>query len=610
MTGPGTKPKRETGSIDTLPSGARRVRVYTGIDPISGRRHYLMETVPPGPDADDTAESVRARLLQEVKERRTPRTNASVEYILRDFIASARVEETTRESYDGYARKHVYRFIGRHKASGVDGDLLDSLYEELERCRDHCDGKPHIQHRTAVAHKCDRRCAPHECNPLSAWTVRKIHFMISGAYKRAIRKKWLSFNPATEAEPPSAPPPNPQPPSRDEAALIINEAWREPDFGTLVWCTITTGSRRGELCALRWRDFDAERRRLRIGRAIAHGNKGVWEKDTKTHQVRHIILDEETVGILLEHRARCERNARTFGVELSADAFIFATSPDGLVGRKPRSFTQKYALLVKKLGIKTTLHKLRHYSATELIVAGIDIRTVAGRLGHSGGGTTTLKIYAAWKEEADQRASEVLMGGMPARRPDLPSTQDRPKVAPTSPYELIAAKERQRIIVEDVPDGAPAPTVTELAARHGVSVGTAHRALGLLKEWGLVARTSRGVRPVIIRVDSDDDRVGLFEDEELATVTVLPVAHRESNVDRTPESLTGSGTRALQLEISRNGVSTGRLVTNADPMDFDELRRLLMEFLRRKGHDESLVGEFEMDVRVLGSDEVLMTFVA
>lgn len=36
-----------------------------------------METVPPGPDADDTAKSVRARLLQEVKERRTPRTNAS-----------------------------------------------------------------------------------------------------------------------------------------------------------------------------------------------------------------------------------------------------------------------------------------------------------------------------------------------------------------------------------------------------------------------------------------------------------------------------------------------------------------------------------------------------
>ncbi|WP_218130031.1 tyrosine-type recombinase/integrase [Pseudonocardia oroxyli] len=30
----------------------------------------------------------------------------------------------------------------------------------------------------------------------------------------------------------------------------------------------------------------------------------------------------------------------------------------------------------------TTYHKLRHYSATELIAAGVDPRTVAGRLGH------------------------------------------------------------------------------------------------------------------------------------------------------------------------------------------------------------------------------------
>jgi site-specific recombinase XerD len=38
---------------------------------------------------------------------------------------------------------------------------------------------------------------------------------------------------------------------------------------------------------------------------------------------------------------------------------------------------------------------LWHYSATELITAGVDIRTVAGRLSHDGGGTTTLKVYAA-----------------------------------------------------------------------------------------------------------------------------------------------------------------------------------------------------------------------
>jgi site-specific recombinase XerD len=42
------------------------------------------------------------------------------------------------------------------------------------------------------------------------------------------------------------------------------------------------------------------------------------------------------------------------------------------------------------------LHQLRHYSATELIAAGVDVRTVADHLGHGGGGSTTLRTYTAW----------------------------------------------------------------------------------------------------------------------------------------------------------------------------------------------------------------------
>jgi integrase len=53
-------------------------------------------------------------------------------------------------------------------------------------------------------------------------------------------------------------------------------------------------------------------------------------------------------------------------------------------------------LMCERLGIGSHLHALRHYSATELLAAGVDLRTVAGRLGHAGGGTTTLRVYAAW----------------------------------------------------------------------------------------------------------------------------------------------------------------------------------------------------------------------
>jgi hypothetical protein len=43
-------PRRRTrGEIETLRSGSLRVRVYAGIDRLSKKRDYLVETVPAGP---------------------------------------------------------------------------------------------------------------------------------------------------------------------------------------------------------------------------------------------------------------------------------------------------------------------------------------------------------------------------------------------------------------------------------------------------------------------------------------------------------------------------------------------------------------------------------
>jgi integrase len=53
------------------------------------------------------------------------------------------------------------------------------------------------------------------------------------------------------------------------------------------------------------------------------------------------------------------------------------------------------------------LHDLRHFQATELIAAGVDVRTVAGRLGHADP-STTLRVYAAFMEPADQGAAKVI----------------------------------------------------------------------------------------------------------------------------------------------------------------------------------------------------------
>ncbi|HZA72169.1 MAG TPA: tyrosine-type recombinase/integrase, partial [Propionibacteriaceae bacterium] len=86
----------------------------------------------------------------------------------------------------------------------------------------------------------------------------------------------------------------------------------------------------------------------------------------------------------------------------------------GVIGRLGGGAADK-AAAARRLGITTSIHKLRHYSATELIAAGVDIRTVAGRLGHGGGGGTTLRTYTAWVSESDQRTASKLAPRMPTR---------------------------------------------------------------------------------------------------------------------------------------------------------------------------------------------------
>lgn len=112
-----------------------------------------------------------------------------------------------------------------------------------------------------------------------------------------------------------------------------------------------------------------------------------WEKDTKTHQHRRVTLDAELVDVLRAHRARCDERAALVDAKIRRDGFVFSREVDCSTMLHPDSVTQRYGRLAHRVGIDTHLHCLRHYSATELIAAGVDIRTVAGRLGHAGGPT-------------------------------------------------------------------------------------------------------------------------------------------------------------------------------------------------------------------------------
>jgi integrase len=177
--------------------------------------------------------------------------------------------------------------------------------------------------------------------------------------------------------------------------------------------------RRGEVCALRWSRVDLEAGVVEVRRSyrLRHG-VGV-EKDTKTHQMRRIALDNESIVLLTKHKAACMRRLAELGRSFDEEMYVFSSARtfDPTVPCSPNSVSGRYRQLARRSGIDTHVHALRHYSATELLTAGVDLRTVAGRLGHGGGGATTLRIYAAWVAASDRKAAEILGSRMPRAGP-------------------------------------------------------------------------------------------------------------------------------------------------------------------------------------------------
>ena len=78
MAGSKTGRKRPRGNVEKLKNRNLRLRVNAGTDPVTKRPHYLRDTVPAGPEAEREADKVLTRLLNQVDERRNPRTSAMV----------------------------------------------------------------------------------------------------------------------------------------------------------------------------------------------------------------------------------------------------------------------------------------------------------------------------------------------------------------------------------------------------------------------------------------------------------------------------------------------------------------------------------------------------
>jgi integrase len=371
------------GSIRTkVPGKAYELRVALGKDPVTGRYRQKSVTVR-GSRAD--AQRALRRLLDEVETGNHQHEDGGLRTfgeLLDDWLAfkiAADRSPTTIDRYRGVIERQLKPTLGAVRLDRLETRAFDDLYRDLGV-------------------------------DVKAATILKVHLVARAALDRAVRWGWLDRNPATNAEPPPVRSPMIRPPSPEELARLLAVAEQDdPLFALVLRVAAATGARRGELCALRWTDLDFEAGTLTIERGVIVVGGGVLERPTKTHNRRTLALDDTTLDLLEKHRDREATTAATCGAVLASDAFVFSRRPGGTQPLRPDNCTSSFEKLLRLTGLSGFSLKdaTRHLAATRLVAAGVDIRTVAGRLGHARA-STTLDIYSHWLPGRDRDAAAIL----------------------------------------------------------------------------------------------------------------------------------------------------------------------------------------------------------
>jgi integrase len=264
--------------------------------------------------------------------------------------------------------------------------------------------------RPLPSHDCTLSgCRPHVCKPMAKGTIRGIHAILSGAFEAAMRWEWTDRNPAASARPPTPSRRTILATSPEAVAKVIAEARaRSAALGLYLWLVMVTGVRRGELCGLQIRDVDLDRALVHIAfNYVVRGGQRV-RKDTKTHQDRWLAIDPDTCTLIATYLDEIRAELAAVGVDLRDDAYLFSNDPAHSRPWNPDWATHKVADAADAAGVKLDIKGGRHYTASQLLAGGFDLRNTAARLGHSGGGATTLRHYADPVPEVDRRAAAYL----------------------------------------------------------------------------------------------------------------------------------------------------------------------------------------------------------
>lgn len=191
-----------------------------------------------------------------------------------------------------------------------------------------------------------------------------------------------------------------------KAKADIGSQYLIKQFSMLIRLAFATGARCGELLGLGWGDIDFIRNSVNIHTNLQSGK--LVEPKTK-YSRRRVSVDKDTMSRLMDWQMYQKRYADQLGDKFCNRLGTIFTNMYGNYLHYDNFRTRYFNEMCKKAQLPEgfTFHGTRHTHATMLLMAGVNIKIVSQRLGHSSV-SFTLDTYGHVIDEMERSAADMM----------------------------------------------------------------------------------------------------------------------------------------------------------------------------------------------------------
>lgn len=244
---------------------------------------------------------------------------------------------------------------------------------------------------------------------LAPKTIRHNLSFISDVYSYAVKVGVVSDNPCAKVTIPKGEVKEKQIYSQEELELLLSKLTDEPTkYRAFFYLISYTGLRRSEMLGLEWKDVDFEHNVISVRRTSNYtARRGIYTDTTKTKRSQRALkISPFIMNILKQLKDEQDEEALRLGSKwVETDRLFTKWNGEPMNNQTPYGWLKEFC--EKNELPFYGIHSFRHFAASALISAGLDVTTVSGALGHSNS-TTTLNVYSHQFDTAQARVSEAM----------------------------------------------------------------------------------------------------------------------------------------------------------------------------------------------------------